>query len=123
MVEGDVDDAIAILDIEDNRVAANLAPMMDDAHAVVAARHDSCQINGANFEISCNWDRFLYNCGFENSGDDDGLSGFQEDPLAIVVGVADGPGQFQRGQVFCPLQIFAGDGGNAVSALGNVEVG
>jgi len=40
-----------------------------------------------------------------------------------VVGFADGPGQFQRGQVFCPLQIFAGDGGNAVSALGNVEVG
>src|SRR5450631_149222 len=102
VVEGNVDDAIAILYVEHNRVTANIAPMPDNAHSMIAARHHSRQINGADFEIACNWDRFLYNGGFENSGDDDGLSGFQEDPLAIVVGFADGFGQFRRGQVFCP---------------------
>src|ERR1035441_7838011 len=75
VVEGDVDDAVAILDVEDDRVAADFAPMADDAQSMIAARHHPGQVNGADFEISCNWDRFLYNYGFENSGDDDLLSG------------------------------------------------
>ena len=123
MVEGDVDDAIAILDIEDDGVAADLAPVADDALAVLAAGHDSGEINGADFESACNWDRFLYNWRFENSGDDDLLPGFQEDPLTVVIGIADGFGQFGRGEVLSALQIFAGDGGDAVSALGDVNVG
>src|ERR1700679_4045913 len=122
MIEGDVDDAVAILDIEDDGVAADLAPMTADALAVLAAGHDSGEINGADFEIACNWDRFLYNWRFENSGDDDLLPGFQEDPLTIVIGIADGFGQFGRGEVFSALQIFAGDGGGAVSALTDVNV-
>ncbi len=62
---------------------------------MIAARHDPGQVNGADFEISCNWHRFLYNSGFENSGDNDLLSGFEEDSLAVVIGVADGFGQFR----------------------------
>ena len=95
MVEGDVDDAVAILDVKDDRVAANFAPMADYAHAMVAARHDPGQINGADFEIPCNWDSLLYNRPFENSGDDDLLSGFEEDTLAIVISFADGSSQFR----------------------------
>src|ERR1035437_1182900 len=94
VVEGDVDDAVAILDVEDDRVAADFAPVADDAQPMIAARHHPGQVNGADFEISCNWDRFLYNWRFENSGDDDLLSGFEEDPLTVVVGCADGFGQF-----------------------------
>src|SRR6266436_1567030 len=123
VVEGDVDDAVAILNIEYDRVAADLAPVADDAHPMIAARHHSSQVNGADFEISCNWDRFLYNCGFENSGDDDLLSGLEEDPLPVVVSFADGCGEFRRGEVFCSPQIFAGDRREAVSALGEVKLG
>src|SRR5713226_9417032 len=122
VVEGNVDDAVAILNVEYYRVAADFAPMADDAHPMIAARHHPGQVNGADFEISCNWDRFLYNCGFENSGDDDLLSGFEEDPLPVVVGFADGCGEFQRGEVFCSLQIFACDRREAVSALGDVKI-
>src|SRR5580658_1756018 len=123
MVEGDVDYAVAVLDIEDDGVAADLAPVADDALAVFAASHDSGEINGADFEIACNWDRFLYNWRFKNSGDEDLLPGFQEDPLTVVIGIADGFGQFGRGEVFRALQILAGNGGDALSALGNVNVG
>ena len=121
--QSNVDDTVAILDIEDYGVAADFAPVADNALAVFAASHDSGEINGADFEIACNWDRFLYNWRFENSGDDDLLSGFQEDPLTVVIGIADGFGQIGRGEVFRALQIFAGDGGDAVSALGDVDVG
>src|SRR5260370_5391584 len=123
VVEGDVDDAVAILNIEYDRVAASFAPRAEDAHPMIAARHHSSQVNGADFEISCNWDRFLYNCGFENSGDDDLLSGFEEVPLPVVVGFADGCGEFQRGEVFCSPQIFACNRREAVSALGHVKIG
>src|SRR5580658_103551 len=64
MVKGDVDDAVAILDIEHDRVAANFAPVLDDAHSMIAAGHDAGQVNGADFEISCNWDSLLYNGRF-----------------------------------------------------------
>ncbi len=95
VVEGDVDDAVAILDVEDDRVAADLAPVADDAHSMIAARHHSGQVNRAHFKISCHRHRFLYNGRFQNSGDDDLLSGFEEDSLAVVVGGADGFGQFR----------------------------
>src|SRR4029077_16597048 len=94
VVKGDVDDAVAILDVENDRVAADFAPMADYAHSMIAARHYPGQINGADFEIPCNWDSLLYNRPFENSGDDDLLSGFQEDALAVVIRFADGSGQF-----------------------------
>jgi hypothetical protein len=123
MVKGDVDDAVAILDIEDHGVAANFLPMADDAQPVIAAGHDSSEINRAHFKISCNWHRFLYNGGFENSGDNDLLSGFKESSLKILIGGTDGFGEFSRGEELCALQIFAGDGGDAVSALGEVDAG
>ena len=123
VVEGDVDDAVAIFDIEDDGVATDFLPMADDAQSVIAAGHDSGEINRAYFKISCNWHRFLYNGGFENSGDNDLLSGFEESSLEILIGVTDGLGEFGRGEEFCALQIFAGDGGDAVSALGEVNAG
>src|SRR5271154_5472878 len=64
VVESDVNDAVAVFDVEYNRVAANFTPVTDDADAMITARHHAGQINGANFEISCNRHRFLYNCGF-----------------------------------------------------------
>src|SRR5208283_1232103 len=121
--EGDIDDAVAILDVEDDRVAADFSPMLDDAHAMIAARHDASQVNGADLEISCNRDRFLYNWRFQNSGDNDLLSGLEEDSLPVMVSFADGIGQFRRGEVFGALQILAGDQRKAVSALGDVDLG
>jgi hypothetical protein len=122
MVEGDVDDAVAILDVEDYGVAAHFAPVPDNAEAVLAARHHAGEVDGADFEISCHWDGILYNRRFQNTGNDDGLSGFEEDSLAIVVGFANGVGKFGRSQVLGLAQRLAGDRGYAISTLGLVEV-
>src|SRR5258708_38622712 len=122
MVEGDVDNAVAILDVKDHRVAADFTPMADNAHSMMAARHYPGQINGANFEISCNWDGLLYNRRFENSGDDDLLPGFEEHTLAVVIRFADGFSQVRGSEGFCALQIFAGNRRDAVSALGEIKI-
>src|ERR1700732_689321 len=95
VVEGDIDDAVAILDVKNDRIAADFAPMADYTHSMIAARHHPGQINGADFEIPCNWDSLLYNRPFENSGDDDLLSGFEENALAVVVRFSNGSGQFR----------------------------
>ena len=123
MIEGDIDDAVAILDIEDHCIAAHFAPVSDDALAMVAASHHSGQINRAHFEISCNWDGFLYNWRFENSGDDDLLSGLQENSLAIVIGGADGFGQFRwRSGILSASDIYAPPTGCCLH-VGFVNVG
>ena len=92
VIKSDVYDAIAILNIENHGIAANFAPVADDAHPVIAASHHSGQINRAHFEISCNRDGFLYNWRSENSRDNDLFTGLQENSLAIVIGFADGIG-------------------------------
>ena len=95
MVKGNAQASVAILDVKNDRVAANFTPMADYAHSMVAARHDPGQINSADFEIPCNWDSLLYNRPFENSGDDDLLSGFKEDTLAVVISFTDVSRQFR----------------------------
>ena len=94
MVEGNVDDAVTILDVKDNCVAPDFTPVADDTLSVFAPGHDSGQINGAHFEISCNRHRFFYNRRFENSGDDDLFSGFKKNSLTIVIGCANRFRQF-----------------------------
>src|SRR3982750_1202461 len=56
VVEMDVDAPIGILDIENDGIAANFAPMADDSKTMIAARHHSGQVDGANFEILGNGD-------------------------------------------------------------------
>ncbi len=99
VIEGDVDDAVAILDIEDNRVAPDFTPMSDNARAVITAGHDTGQVNRPDFKISCNWHRLLYNRRFENSGDENLFSGFEENALPIAIRGSDGFRQFEGSQI------------------------
>src|ERR1700733_13887029 len=71
VLEGNVDAAVGILDVEDHGVAADLAPVLDDAESVIAGGHDAGQVDGADFEIFRNGNRLLGNGGRENPGDDD----------------------------------------------------
>ena len=57
VVEMDIDATIGILDIEDDGIAANFAPMADDSKSMIAGRHDSGQVDGAHLEILGNGDR------------------------------------------------------------------
>src|SRR5215469_17020038 len=51
MVEGNVDAAVAVLDIENYGIAPHFTPVLDNAYAVVASGHHAGQVNGADFEI------------------------------------------------------------------------
>ena len=63
VLEGNVDAAVGVLDIEDDGIAANFAPMLDDAKSVIAGRHDSGEVNGADFEVLGNGNRFFGDWG------------------------------------------------------------
>ena len=54
MIERNVHAAIAVLDIEHDGIAADFAPMLDDANSMIAGRHDSGQIDGPNFKVTLN---------------------------------------------------------------------
>ena len=98
MLEGDVYVAVAIFDIENDGVAAYSAPVTNDAESVVAGGHDTGEVDGADFKILGDRNRFFDNgCG-KNSGDGDLLACFEDvaGAVAIVfsVGAADGFGEF-----------------------------
>ena len=88
--EGNVDAAVGVLDVEDDGVAPDFAPVTDDAESVVAARHDAGQIDGADFKISGDRNRLLDNRRGKNSRDHDVFIGFEDVAGAVSIGVADG---------------------------------
>jgi hypothetical protein len=93
MLEGDGDAAIGIFDVEDDGVAADFAPMLDDAEAVIAGGHDAGQVDGADFEVFGNGDGFFGDGRGEDSGDDDWFVGFENvRRVGFMVYGADGVG-------------------------------
>ena len=103
MFEGDGNAAVGIFDVEDDGVAADLAPVADDAEPVIAGGHDAGEIDGADFEIFGDGDGVLDDgCG-EDSGDGDLFAGLENVAGAIAVGGADGVGQFARSEIACVL--------------------
>src|SRR5580693_8327722 len=122
MFEGDGNAAVGIFDVEDDGVAADLAPVADNAEPVIAGGHDAGEIDGADFEIFGDGDGVLDDgCG-EDSGDGDLFAGLENVAGAIAVGGADGVGQFARSEIACVLQILVGEGRDCVSAPGGIEL-
>src|SRR6266851_6069207 len=121
VLEGDGYAAVTVFDIEDNRVAADFAPVADDAQSVVAGGHDAGQVNGADFKIFGYRDRLFDDGGGENSGDYEVFVGFQDVAGAAAVDLANVLSQFGRGQVGSPAHVSAGDGGDGFSSLRGVD--
>src|SRR6266567_291007 len=93
VVEGDGDAAVGVFDIEDDRVAADFAPVADDAESVIAGGHDAGQVDGADFEVFGDGNGLLGDGRGEDSGDDDILVGFEDvGGVGFLVGGADGGG-------------------------------
>src|SRR5271169_1105025 len=92
MFEGNVYAAVGVFDVEDYGVAADFAPVADDAESVVAGRHDAGQVDGADFKIFGNGNGFLDDRGGKNSGDRDRLAVFQDIARAVAIYLADGFG-------------------------------
>src|SRR5215468_5893265 len=83
--ERDIHAAVAVLDIEDHGVAADFAPVLDDAYPVVTSGHHAGQIDCAYFEILRDANGFLDDRRRQNSGHDDLLAGLQvvAGPVAV----------------------------------------
>ena len=100
VLEGNRHAAVGVLNVEDHGVAANFAPVTDNVNSLVAGRHDSSEIDGADFEILRNGHGLFGNGSEENSGDDDGFVGFKNVAgVRLVIDGADRGGQLRRCQV------------------------
>src|SRR5438105_1797752 len=97
VLEGNGDAAVGVFDVEDYGVAADFAPVADDAESVVAGGHDAGQVDGADFEVFGYGVGLFDDGGREDSVDDDVFVGFQDVGGTVSVGVADGFGQFGGG--------------------------
>src|ERR1700676_5013315 len=89
VLEGNGDAAVGVFDVEDYGVAADFAPVADDAESVVAGGHDAGQVDGADFKVFGNGNRLLGDGRGEDPGDDDVFVGFEDVGGAISVAVAD----------------------------------
>src|SRR5580693_5806458 len=90
MLEGNGHAAVGILDVEDYGVAADFAPVADDAESVIAGRHYAGEVDGADLKIAGNGNRFLDDGRGQDSGDGDLLAVFQDVAGAVAVYSADG---------------------------------
>src|SRR5437879_728784 len=97
MLERNGDAAVGVFDVEDYGVAADFAPVADDAESVVAGGHDAGQVDGADFKVFGYGDGLFDDGGREDSGDYDVFVGFEDVGGTVSVGVADGFGQFGGG--------------------------
>src|ERR1700733_10309412 len=120
VLEGNVDAAVGILDVEDHGVAADFAPVADDAESVIAGGHDAGQVDGADFEISRNGNSLFGDRSGEDSGDDDIFVGLEEVGGAVAVTVADSVGEFGGRQVRSAAEISSSNSLNGFAALGGV---
>ena len=78
VLERNVDAAVGVFDVEHYGVAADFAPVADDAESMVAAGHDAGQVDGADFEVFSDGDRLLGDGRGEDARDDDVFVGFQD---------------------------------------------
>ena len=122
MLEGNRDRAIRVFDIEDDGVAAHVAPVPDDADPVIATCHDAGQVDGSNFKIFADRDRLLDDrCG-QNPRNHDIFAGFQYVVLAVAIGATDGFGKLRVSQIRRPAQVMMRYRLGGVPALGGIDL-
>src|SRR5579864_6247331 len=97
MVKRNVYRAVAVLNIEDNGIAAGLAPAPDDLDSVIAAGHQSSQVNGTDFKVFGNWNSLFRYGRVQYSRNCKLLSRFYKRAAHIGIHAPDRISQFRRG--------------------------
>ncbi len=85
MLEGDIHAAVGILNVEDDGIAANFAPVADDAKSMVAGSHDAGEINRPDFEVFGDRNGLFYDGCSENSRDRNLLARLQYVAGAVAI--------------------------------------
>ncbi len=122
MFEGNIHAAIGILNVENDGVAANLAPVANDAHAMVAGGHDTGEVDGAHFKIFGHGNGLFDDGLGKDAGDRDLLAGFQDVAGAVSVNVPDRLREFRGREIRGAFQILARNGGNGLATLRAVDL-
>src|SRR5579862_1811233 len=116
--------SVGILDIENDSIAADLAPVPNDAQSVIAGSHDPGEINGAHFKIPRHGDALFRDRYRQDAGDSDLFASFQDIARSYrLVRRANRLSELGRGEIRGELQIMASHSGNAVAAPGRVKRG
>jgi len=98
VVKGYIQDPVAVLDVENHGVAAQLTPAPDNPQPMVAAGHNTGQINCPNLEVAANGNSLLRNGAVQNPGYVEGVASF--DRIAgFAIGLAAGLGQLRGGLI------------------------
>ena len=71
MLERNIHAAVAILNIEDNRIAADLTPTPNDPQSTIASRHQTGQVYCADLKITRDGSGLLHDGCIQNSGNHD----------------------------------------------------
>src|SRR5579884_3072720 len=88
MLKRNVDRAIAIFNVKNNRIAAGVAPSFYNLNTVIAAGHESGQVDCPYFEVLSYRNGFFCNGIVKNAGNSKLLSRFQERTTNISIGTA-----------------------------------
>ncbi len=117
MLEGNGYAAIRIFDVEDHGVAADFAPVADDADSVVAGGDDAGEVDGADFKILGNGNGFFDDGRGQDSGDRDLLAGLEDVAGMAAVDAVDSFSEFGGSEIAVALQVLVGNGGDGFSAF------
>jgi hypothetical protein len=116
VLERDVDGSVTVFDVEDDGVAAELPPVLDDAQAVDAAGHDAGQVDGPDLEIRGDMVRLVGGRVGLVAGDHDLLAGLEVSGFGERVGLAKGRLQLGPGHETCLRPELVDDGGQRLRA-------
>src|SRR5512146_743610 len=88
VLERDVHGAVAVFNVENNRIAAGFAPATNNVDPVIASRHQTGQVNSANFEVLRDRYGLLNNGCIQHAGAGRLLPRFQERTLQVAISAA-----------------------------------
>src|SRR6185295_4154114 len=83
--EGNGHAAIAVLDIEYHRVAADFTPVADDPNAMIAGRHQPRKVDRPHFKITLCWHRLLHDRRGQQPWNNHRLASLQKRATEIAV--------------------------------------
>ena len=83
MLKGNIHRAIAILNIEDHCIPTGCSPALHNLNAVIAAGHQSGQVNGAHFEVFGDYNGFFRDRLIQNSWNRQFLARLQKCPMYV----------------------------------------
>src|SRR5579864_5845011 len=96
MIKRNIYGAVAVLNIEDDGITAGFAPAPYDLDSMIAARHESGQVDSADFKVFGNWNSLFSYGRVQYSRNCKLLSRFYKCAVHIGIHAPNRTSQFRR---------------------------